>query len=465
MRKMNRIVSAVLLLLVFYLIVSCVAVPLLRSRATRPAALQSAAGVTQQEQSKERVQCIDDNNEALIRRLQVIESAQTELIFASYNCKNDESGRDVMAALLHAADRGVRVRILVDGICVSTNLNRSKQFQALANSENVEVKVYNPINLLTLWRLNYRMHDKYIVADDDLYILGGRNTRNVSLGDYQDKKDIDRDILVYSTDPKPHQSLVHVKNYFESVWSLTTTKSYSGTGNPDEEILKQLRDYYDYMKNGCPEVFRIPDWTEETIPVDGITLLANPIEAENKAPVLWSSLCTLMENGKDVMIQTPYIICNQDMYADLTELNRQGRKLQIITNSVETGANPCGCADYLNQSGNIRKTGSEIYEFVGKNSSHTKTVLIDDHLSVIGSFNFDMRSTYLDTEMMLVIESLELNASLREKNQEYMDQSRCIHADGTITMGVQYEEPQMGFLKQLMYGVLRVIIMPFRHLL
>ena len=90
----------------------------------------------------------------------------------------------MMASLLHAADRGVSVRILVDGISGFLDVKRNSWFQALASHENVSIRIYNPINLLKPWNLQARMHDKYVIVDQKMYLLGGRNTTNLFLGEY-----------------------------------------------------------------------------------------------------------------------------------------------------------------------------------------------------------------------------------------------------------------------------------------
>lgn len=96
---------------------------------------------------------------------------------------------------------------------------------------------------------------------------------------------------------------------------------------------------------------------------------------------------------------------------------------------------------------------------------HTKTVLVDDNISIVGSYNFDMRSTYLDTELMLVIDSEELNAHIREMNETYVEKSVEVQSDGTETMGASYIEKELTGKKKMLYSVLQVVIRPFRHLL
>ena len=113
----------------------------------------------------------------------------------------------------------------------------------------------------------------------------------------------------------------------------------------------------------------------------------------------------------------------------------------------------------------ILNTGSDVYELMNEHAVHTKTVLIDDNISIVGSYNLDMRSTYLDTELMLVIDSKELNNYIRQIESEYMDKSVEVKADGTETKGELYIEKELTGNKKIFYRILQVIIRPFRHLL
>lgn len=464
-RNLKRVLAGCALALLLFLIGSLTIPPRLQKEVSQEfldtlAAPSKAAGT-----GTERVACIDDNEKALLWRLRTMEAATQELILSAYGMNEDDSGLDIMAALLHTAERGVRVRILVDGLSEFLDLRSSKPFRALAASPQVEVRIYNPVSLLKPWRLNYRMHDKYLAADNTVYILGGRNIKNLSLGDYQEKKDHDRDVLVYSTQPSSLDSIHQVKDYFESVWSLETTEPFPAPETPDEAQLELLRQRRRTLEETWPELLSPPDWEAVTLPTNAITLLTNPIQAGNKAPELWATLMRLMEEGETAVVHTPYLICNQAMYQDLAALTAAGKEVSIITNAVESGANPWGCADYMNQKQKIRQTGVHLYEYLGDHSAHRKTVLIDDHLSLVGSFNFDMRSAYLDTELMLLIDSPELNGHLRSMAQDNMAQSRHVFPDGSEVPGADFQPREMPWSKQLTYGLIRLISLPFRPLL
>ena len=92
-------------------------------------------------------------------------------------------------------------------------------------------------------------------------------------------------------------------------------------------------------------------------------------------------------------------------------------------------------------------------------------MLINDRLSVVGSYNLDMRSTYLDTELMLVIDSEKLSQQIHEIESDYMEKSKEVLANGQETEGAKYQGKVLNWEKKLYYGVLRIVIRPLRQLL
>lgn len=411
--------------------------------------------------TQERVLSIDSNMDALLWRLRLIEAAQERVVLSTFDFRDDNSGRDMMAALLHAADRGVEVQILVDGINGKLWLPGSRNFRELAAHECVEVKFYNPVNLLKPWMVNYRLHDKYLIVDDFAYILGGRNTNDLFLGNYKDACNEDRDILVYETVPGEGSSYVQLQEYFEQIWSLPCCKRFEKSGGSGIH----LKEYYWKVREKYPEAFLETDWETVTTETNGIELYTNPIEPVNKQPRLWERLVSEMEQERDILIQTPYVICSREMYQDLEQICADGAKAEMIINAVEGGANPFGCTDYLNQKKNVRETGVQVYEYAGAQALHTKTILAGDAVSIVGSCNLDIRSVYLDTEMMLFIDCPELNTALRRQAEGLKAESKKILPDGTVVEGVNYEPVRQGIVKKTFYGILRVLVIPFRHLL
>ena len=423
------------------------------------------------------VRCLDDNTQALVYRLALIESAQQELIMTTFDMSDGESGQDLMAAMLQAADRGVRIRLMVDGINAWLKLEKSDLFGAFSTHPNIEIRFYNPIRLTKLWKLNYRMHDKYLIADDTAYILGGRNSNNLFLGAYRDTYNIDRDLYVLERteknasdvmQKKERNSLQDIKAYFEKIWVQPDQKIFrKKETEKTKEGLALLREHYKELQTAYPEAFSETETllTQNLIRVDSIQFLHNPLYADEKVPVVYQRICQEMEQGETILIQTPYIICDKGMYQDLSELCRAGKQIEIITNAVESGANPWGCTDYLNERKSILKTGAGVYACMAGQSLHTKTVLIDDETSIVGSYNLDLRSTYLDTELMLLVKSKELNKQLRDQAAAYQQKSTYEKAGKPSRTGSLYEKKEMSGMQKVIYSILRILIRPIREVL
>lgn len=396
----------------------------------------------EEHQGSERVAYVDDNTEALILRLQMIEMAQEEIILSTFDFNGDESGKDMMSALMHAAHRGVKVKVIVDGLSGFLDLRGNEWFQA-------------------------RLHDKYLIVDDTAYLLGGRNTTDLFLGDYSSSKNIDRELLVYEQEPSEASSLMQAREYFQQIWELECSRDYVCEKETKKiaDARTALEKRHEKLPELYPEMLVPQDWEARTMETDKVTLLSNPIEPENKAPNMWYALNQLMKTGEQVTVYTPYIICGEEMYQDLEQLCQETEQVEIITNDVTSGANPWGCTDYMNQKENIWATGVTVYEYLGAHSSHTKAVLVDDTISVVGSYNMDMRSTYQDTELMLVVDSPELNQVIRKEAEHDKTYSRVMTSGGMYEYGENYEPREMSWKKKIYYGIFRVITVPIRKFL
>ena len=168
--------------------------------------------------------------------------------------------------------------------------------------------------------------------------------------------------------------------------------------------------------------------------VNNIALLNNPIEYSAKKPIVWYQLVKLMKQADSrVKIHTPYIICNDYMYDGLKSVCDSVDDVTLMTNSVGNNGNPFGSADYSVNKQKILNTGLKIWEYEGGYSYHGKSILIDDDISIVGSFNIDMRSAYLDTELMLVIDSREINQMLEAAMDSYEHSARLANADGSYS--------------------------------
>lgn len=451
----------VLVLFIGYLIACCLLPPLFAEKSTEKALIQPI------ENDFGRVRVIDENDDALLWRLRMIREAEREIILSTFELRDDTSGQAVMAQLLEAADRGVKVRLLIDGVVGELRLHGSRNFKAFYTHENIEVRFYNPLRITALWKVNYRLHDKYLIVDDTAYLLGGRNTHDIYLGHFSENAQNDRDVVVYEPTSSGGTSLSSLRSYFEAVWDrkdcvpLSCDMSQQERSRIRGELSERLSKL---LKQLGRELFPI-DWDRETMETNGITLLTGSPEAGNKPPVLWEQLCHLMETAeKSIVIQTPLIVCNDTMLADLRAVCSGVGSVQILTNATENNVNLLA-SGYFYQKAKVLETGATIIEHCGEQPSHTKTILIDDSISVIGSYNLDVRSTYIDTEIMLVIDSPKINSMLISQVDEQRSEGRSITPDGVVTAGADYLSVELPFLEKCLSTVLGVILYPFQYLL
>lgn len=446
---LRKISKWVLILLLVYIVIGALA-PYVRH-------MPAGDGVRLPESAQgERVMWVESNEDALLWRLRLIESAQDELILSTFDFRADKAGGDVLAALYNAAERGVKVRVLVDGMNGHLHFRQKAETRALAAHENAEIKLYNPFKLLKPWSFNPRLHDKYIMADGNAYILGGRNVNDLFLGEMSPKSSIDRELFVWR-EGDGCGTADEIHEYFEEIWALPSNERVKGKAAP--ELLSAR---YDKLRGELSAAFESVDFRDCTMETGGVTLIKGSPEPINKPPVVWKQLCAAMERGQEIIIQTPYIICSGEMYADLAALADR-RSIEIVTNAAENGANPCGCAELASSMGKILETGATLRTLSTGHSAHTKTLLIDDDISIVGSYNLDMRSTYLDTEMMLMVDCPELNAQLRA--EAMAGAARIYTPDGQVRETENRPQAELSPALELFYKILRVLIYPIRFLL
>lgn len=379
-----------------------------------------------EESSGERAKVISQNGEALCERIRLISQARDEIILSTFEFDSDRSGMMMIAALADAAQRGVKVSVLVDGFPYLKAMWGNPYFLSLAGMENVEIKVYNPVRPWKPWAFMGRMHDKYLIADNVGYILGGRNTFDFFLGDQPGYKNYDWDVFVYTKEAdEDKSSLCQVKDYFHTVWEKSECKTLGKSAfwkwNPAVKAAgAKLTNHYQQMMEKQKEWMEPIDYREITLPVNKVSLISNPTHIMAKEPVVFYTMTELMRQAKEeVIFHTPYIICNDWMLEQLEQVCSAVEQVTMMTNSVANNGNPFGAMDYQKYKVEILETGVEILEYDGGISYHGKCFTIDERISGIGSFNWDMRSAYLDTEVMLIIDSIPLNEQLREEMEKY----------------------------------------------
>jgi len=394
---------------------------------------------------------ITDNREALDLRLKMIRDAVESIILTTFSMHGDDSGTDLCAALLDAADRGVQVGILTDGFDAMTDNDGKLPFTALAAHPNIDFHVYAPGSVLRPGKAMARMHEKYLICDDRQLLLGGRNCHDYFLGDYPAKlHNLDLDVWLVGRG----DVIDRLTSRYHAMLALPDTTALKA--EKDRAVIEtcytKLRSHAAALYASLPEIH----YADRLVPCNAAALLTSSIEPTPKKPTLWHTLCTLMEDAEqEVLVHTPYLICSRAMKADLTRI-AQKTDLRITLNAPSTSANLFGAAVYLNDRSDLLATGADILEYYGSRSSHTKAICIDERLSIVGSFNFDMRSAYIDSELMLAIDSPPLAHQLKAFMTEA--ESQAAPADAPIT-------PDLSPVRSRMVTLLRLFERPFRHLL
>ncbi|MBE5965817.1 MAG: phospholipase D family protein [Lachnospiraceae bacterium] len=398
----------------------------------------------------DRARIIERNEEALDERLRMIAMAKERIILSTFEFRQDNSGLDVLSALLNAAQRGVKVEVLVDGLSSWINMEGNPYFYSLSSHPNASIILYNKLNLFTPWKSMGRMHDKYLIIDDTAYLLGGRNTFNYFLGDYGGHINYDRDVLVYNTVEKgSNSSLYQLEAYFDHISGLPDCSIFHGSASTANRISvkkakSKLENRYQQLKSERPELFDPEyDYTLVTDPTNKITLLSNPTTIYPKEPKVLYALTELMKNAKDnVKIHTPYFIPNDLMYQLFQEI-ADSSEVTIMFNSVANNGNPFAASDYHHNRQKIIDTGMNILEYEGGVSYHGKSIAIDDDIAIIGSFNLDMRSAYLSTELMLVINSEDTNTQLVQNMHDYEADALEVNRDGSYSLQENQEVKEL----------------------
>lgn len=427
--KLTLILAALIILYIFLAILPYVKQPDISEETRQSLNLEKFCA---QDDGGERAKIICDNGEALEERIRLISQAEEEIILSTFRFESDDVGKMVLSALRDAAKRGVKIYVLSDGFSYLTTMWGDPYFLAVAAMDQVEFRQYNPIRIWKPWTSMARMHDKYLIVDRKAYILGGRNTFGYFLGDLPGHKNYDWDIFVYKEEKEKTGSMEQLLHYFYTMWdhkeSAVLGKSWLWKYNPSVKKAGEFLDErYQEMTKEHQEWFETRDYVEYTLPLNHAELLTNPVNTGAKEPALFFEMTELMKQTKsELYFHTPYVICDDWMMEQLQEICSLVPSVEMLTNSIANNGNPFGAMDYSMRKQDFIDTGLEIHEYDGGISYHGKCFTMDDRISGIGSFNWDMRSAYMNTEMMLVIDSPELTRQLNEMMETYEKDSLIV---------------------------------------
>lgn len=245
-------------------------------------------------------------------------------------------------------------------------------------------------------------------------------------------------------------SIYQILDYFKRIWEQEYCKIWHENTKLSERsrvrnAQKELRELYDTMRRAHPQWFTPTDYVEKTVSTNKVTLLSNPTGLYAKEPWVFYGLSELMKNARsEVIIHTPYVMCDDMMYETYTEVCSKTAEVTMMTNSVANNGNPFGAVDYALNKQKILDTGLRVLEYEGGVSYHGKSVAVDDRLAIVGSFNADMKSVYQDTELMLVADSKELCAQLKTNFESYQEDA--------VSASVKEEETDFLSQKEMPLG-------------
>jgi putative cardiolipin synthase len=389
--------------------------------------------------------------DAFAARIHLADSADRSLDVQYYIWHNDLTGTLLLDALRRAADRGVRVRILLDD---NNTRGEADQLSALAAHPNIQLRLFNPF-VATLWRplawlsdfprLNRRMHNKSFTADNQVSIVGGRNVGDEYFNADGDFTFVDVDVL--AAGPVVRQVSEDFDRYWASDSSFPAERIHAGAArsrvtDPEDSARRSetSREVAEYKASVASQAFSVQfaegrldfDWALARLVSDDP---AKGIGKAEEGEWIWMKLKKLArEPSSELAVISPYFVPEASGVAYFVGLARRGVKVTIVTNSLEATDVPAVHSGYARWRRALLEAGVELLEIkrstgsppartslTGSSSSaalHGKAVSIDRQQVFIGSFNFDPRSARLNTEMGLMIDSPAMADGVADTVQE-----------------------------------------------
>jgi len=393
--------------------------------------------------------------DGLTARLEMIDAAERSLDVQSYIFRADNSGNLIVQALLRAADRGVRIRILVDD---GDTVAGDERILALAAHAGFEVRIYNPLRyrghsrilrsvefLFNESRLDYRMHNKLMVADNAVAIIGGRNIGDQYFQIDPQSQFGDDDLVVAGS------IVQRLSGVFDEFWN-------GPISIPAEAIDKRessARALSDYMK--ILDEYR--QRLDAKHPVEAHAAPKQPFMdiLSGNAPLHWAPVELVYDspNKKDIdngsapgrliykalvkqanavsselLVVTPYFIPSPDELMALQGERQRHASVRVLTNSLQAAPSLEAHSGYMHYRVPLLREGVELHEERallgdvrgsgegkdilrrGNYALHAKLYVFDRRTTFIGSMNFDERSKHLNTEIGLLIASPELSSEI-----------------------------------------------------
>jgi cardiolipin synthase C len=390
--------------------------------------------------------------DGFLTRMQMIGAAERTLDLQYFIFRGDETGRLLTLSLLRAADRGVRVRVLIDD---GATIAGDEQINALHAYPGVQIRVFNPFAyrghnkllrgiefLFNASRLDYRMHNKLLVADNSVALIGGRNVGNQYFQVDPESQFADDDVFVAG--PLAGKLSATFDEYWNSglaipAEALTAEEGeHTGPGHQQASAEKQLRqlqsggvDYLARIASGEPYAGMISGrlplvWAQAQVVCDSPD--KKQVENGTSAGRLMNRPVADAARGvqSELLMVTPYFVPVEEEQQLLQGLRQRKVRVRILSNSLESNPDPVAQSGYRRFRTPLLKDGVELHEIrsllgnvrgsgqtarlsrYGNYALHAKLFVLDRRKLFIGSMNFDQRSFRLNTEVGLIIDSESL---------------------------------------------------------
>ncbi|XXQ68686.1 phospholipase D family protein [Neisseriaceae bacterium B1] len=443
-----------------------------------------------------------DAKDAFAARVALIDKAAVALDVQYYIWRNDVSGSLMLQKLWQAAERGVRVRFLLDD---NNTRGLDDVLMALDAHPNIQVRLFNPF-VYRKWRwtgyftdfnrLNRRMHNKSLTADNRVAIVGGRNVGDEYFDVNADTVFADVDVLVSGA------IVSRVSQEFDRYWA-------SDSAYPIDRIVKKfnvaqgraqlLTDrawepaYADYQVKLAQSPLSQAVITRRVPYIHAQTQLISddPVKAlDRKVKIdISAAMANALQTPKrEMYLVSPYFVPAKVGVRALVGLVQQGVDITVLTNSLRATDVAAVHSGYARYRKPLLKSGVQLYEFKADNnfltkkdkgltgssaaSLHAKTFVIDRERVYIGSFNLDPRSAKLNTEMGLVIHQPQLATTMQQDLQQFtqqtayrvtLDPQNRLQWHNPDTGKTSRKEPEAGFWKRLTSKILSYL--PIERLL
>lgn len=383
---------------------------------------------------------LEDPLLAFVARARTARVAERSLDIQYYLWHHDITGRLLQNELYAAANRGVRVRLLLDDMSKS---GRDEELLALNSHPNIEVRLFNPgrnrtsdlkraVEIgLRFFSFNRRMHNKAWIADNRLALVGGRNIGDEYFGAATKANFRDTDLLLLG------EAVEDTSLIFDSFWNAAEvipleTLYKKGTrwdkatfaakreawriqaaATPWGKELSQIQSFTDYFTEKRIKIH----WSDTIKVLSDPPVKAAPLARKRQQAgwLLYDVMALLYSAQEETWIISPYFVPGNEGALLLSGQALRGLQVRVLTNSLAATNVPMVHAGYAGYRKDLLKHGVNLYELkpsfgrtkrelinTGRASLHSKAFLIDKQKGFIGSFNLDPRSAQLNTEMGVV---------------------------------------------------------------